>query len=265
MEPTDLKRLKEWFNAYVRGFYTDNEADNRNISLKETHTDHVCANMRELTAGLNLPAGEQLTAQAIALLHDVGRFEQYRRFATFRDDCSVNHAALGVRVLTENRLLAGIAEEERTTILTAVSLHNVFRLPENMDEHDLLFARLIRDADKLDIWRVFVEFYQQAEAERASAAGLGFPDLPGCSPEVLACLERKEIVNLTVVKSLNDLKLLQLSWIFDLCFAASCRLVLERGLVEAITATIPKERQVMNAINSVWEYAAGKAKGDGYA
>lgn len=259
MEPNELLHLKGWFTAYCRGFYAKNEADNRNFSLKEIHTQHVCENMNLLTGSLKLPLNERITAEAIALFHDVGRFEQYRRYSTFRDDISENHAALGVKILKEESVLAKIPEEERQSIYQAISLHNVFRFPSSANDRDLLFTRLIRDADKLDIWRIFVEYYMQPETERASAVGLGFPDLPGCSPEVLDCLERREMVNLTELKSLNDFKLLQLSWVFDLNFSASFRLALDRGYIDGLSMTLPQDGRVENVLGLVSEYATGKA------
>jgi len=87
MERNLSGHLKEWFAAYCRGFYTENMADNRNIALKEEHTRIVCENMNLLTNGLALDDNDRATAQAIALFHDLGRFEQYRRYSTFRDAC----------------------------------------------------------------------------------------------------------------------------------------------------------------------------------
>jgi hypothetical protein len=258
--------LKEWFAAYCRGFYTENMADNHNIALKEKHTRLVCENMHLLSEGLALVDSDRETAQTIALFHDLGRFEQYRRYSTFRDDMSVNHAALGVKILKEGNVLKMLNEEERRTICLSVSLHNVFRLPASLNGRDLLFTQLIRDADKLDIWRIFAEFYGMPEAERASAAGLGFPDLPGCSPDVLRSLQQGEMVNLSLLKSLNDFKLLQLSWVFDLNFPVSFRLLQERGLICGLSATLPKEKEVENAVRDVRAFVANKAaKGVGNA
>jgi hypothetical protein len=261
MDPNELGHLKEWFTAYCRGFYTENEADNRNFFLKEIHTQHVCENMNLLTASIKLSENERTTAEAIALFHDVGRFEQYQRYSTFRDDISENHAALGGKILKEASVLAKVAEEERRTIYQAISLHNVFRVPTSINGRELLFSRLIRDADKLDIWRIFAEYYLQPEAERASAAGLGFPDLPECSPEVLDCLERREMVNLSKLQSLNDFKLLQLSWVFDLNFPASFRLALDRGYIDGLSMTLPADGKIETTLALIREYAAGKAAG----
>ena len=203
MERIDLERLKGWFSGYCRSFLHGQPENNRNFALKEKHTSLVCANMNILADSLMLHNNERQTAQAIALFHDVGRFEQYRRYSTFRDDMSVNHASLGVRVLAEERVLENIAEVERQTIFRAVTLHNVFRIPAAIDNRGLLFIRMIRDADKLDIWRLFAEYYGLPEAERASAAGLGFPDLPEYSRDLLQRLQHREMLQLSTLEDLE--------------------------------------------------------------
>jgi putative nucleotidyltransferase with HDIG domain len=112
MEQNLPGHLKEWFADYCRGFYTENMADNRNIALKEEHTRLVCENMDCLAEDLALDDSDRETAQTIALFHDLGRFEQYRSYATFRDDISINHAALGVKILKEENVLNMVPEEE---------------------------------------------------------------------------------------------------------------------------------------------------------
>jgi len=261
MEKIDLERLQEWFAGYCRGFFTESTEDNRNFALKEQHSRLVCDNMNLLTGTLALGKSERLTAEAIALFHDVGRFEQYRRYSTFKDSISVNHAALGVRVLVEERVLETIPEDERRTIFRAVTFHNVYQIPDAMDTRDLLFTRLIRDADKLDIWRVFIDYYGLPEEERASAVGLGFPDLPQCSPEVLKCLRQREIVQLAAVQTLNDFRLLQLSWVFDLNFPESFRLVRERGCIDALAAVLPTDAKVGRAVEAVRDFVEAKVQG----
>lgn len=259
MNRTVLDELKSWFSRYCRGFYAEDAADNRNYLLKEQHTYRVCENINLLTGSLALAENERLTAEAIALFHDLGRFEQYRRHKTFRDAISVNHAALGVQVLSAERVLEDLPTEERSTIFRAVTLHNAYLLPSSLDERELFFTRLVRDADKLDIWEVFISYYELPEEERASAVGLGFPDLPECSPGVVECLNRREMVHLSALKTLTDFKLLQLSWVFDLNFPAAFRLVLERDCLGRLAATLPPDAAVRSAVQLVREFAARRA------
>jgi hypothetical protein len=263
MEANKLELLNEWFADYCRSFYTDNESDNRNYSLKEIHTRRVCGNMEFLTESLDLPPDDRAIAEIVALFHDVGRFEQYRQYATFRDDISENHATLGLKVLKAANVLSDLPGKVRRTICQAISLHNAFHIPAAIQGRELLFTRLIRDADKLDIWRVFDEFYGEPEEKRASAAGLGFPDLPGCSKEVIECIKRGEMVNLTMLKNLNDFKLLQLSWVFDLTFRASFSLLLERDYIGGIAKSLPKEDEVDGVIGIIRGFAVQRAAGGG--
>jgi hypothetical protein len=207
--------------------------------------------MDRLTASLDLEDHERHCAAVVALFHDLGRFEQYRRFGTFRDADSVNHAHLGVRVLTEEGLLRDADPVDRTVILRAIALHNRFILPEGLDRRSSLLGRLIRDADKLDIWRVFVEFYSLPEGERASAVGLGFPDEPHCTDEVVRRVLDGGMVRLDMLRTLNDFKLLQMSWVYDLNFPASFRITAERDLVGQLAMTLPPGKMVKEAIATV--------------
>lgn len=258
MRESDFERLREWFSAYCRQFYSSVAEDDRNIALKEEHTSRVCANMEVITRSLGLDEEDRLLAACVALLHDVGRFEQYRRFRTFRDRDSVNHAAFGAQLLADAGALSFLPAGERRLIGRAVTLHNVFALPAGLDERLTLLVRLIRDADKLDIWRVFVEFFALPEEERASAAGLGFPDLPTCSPAVLDALREGRMVDLSLVATLNDFKLLQLSWVYDLNFPATCLLACERGYLRQLAANLPQDEVVERAVAAALAFMEGR-------
>lgn len=256
LDEEGLASLRKWFLGYCRSFYTSREEDNRNIRLKEEHTEQVCAFMDLLTLDLGLDPGERRLAEAVALLHDVGRFEQYRCYGTFKDSESENHGTLGARVLTREGVLNGLAPEKRRMILGGVALHNVFRIPDAIGGPTRRLLHLVRDADKLDIWRVFLEFYSLPPEKQASAVGLGFPDLPVCTPQVVETVMRGELVNLTSLRTLNDFKLLQLSWVFDLNFAVSRRLVVERNYVEQMAATLPPGEDAARVVAFVREYLA---------
>ena len=256
MDNEFLQQLEKWFTSYCISFSGDDAEAQKNYALKELHTRKVRENMKALALSLGLADGRLATAEAIGLLHDVGRFEQFRRFRTFLDRESVNHAALGVEVIREHQLLAGLAEVDAATIIHAVRLHNVFAVPPGLTDDQRLFLNLIRDADKLDIWRVFVEYFALPEDERPSAAGLGFHDEPRCSPMVLASLVSEEMVNLTMVNTLNDFKLLQLSWVFDLNFPHSSVLAVAQGNLARLAETLPRSAGLDRALDAVWQRLA---------
>jgi len=240
--------LEKWFGQYVRDFRTGSAEDIGNIELKEEHTRRVRADAEAIACGLGLEEDERSLASIIALFHDVGRFPQYRQYRTFRDSESVNHAALGARVLVEQQVLRELPPSDRDLIVRAVALHNVFSLPPGLDRRLELHARIVRDADKLDIWRIFAGLFSLPAGARPSAAGLGLPDGPGFSAAVLERLVRREMVPLAEIRGLNDYKLLQLSWIYDLNFPASFRALRERDLIARIASTLPADPALGQAL-----------------
>ena len=258
MNRAALSALKTWFAEYCRSFYSADEEEQRNISLKELHTHNVCDNIIRIAGEESLGEEVRLLAEVTALFHDVGRFPQYHRYKTFKDSDSINHAVLGAKVLLESKVLAGFPRDEQETIVQSVRLHNVFTIPEKLSASTGLFLRMIRDADKLDIWRVFIEYYALPEGKRASAVGLGFPDLAKCSDEVFARIDSRQMVNLSMLKTLNDFKLLQLSWVFDLNFTASFRQLQERDYIGGIAATLPRSDRIDSLVAGLREFVERK-------
>jgi len=262
MNREDLKTLTAWFVEYSSSFSMPAEEDQRNIVMKQEHTHRVCLNAVRISRELGFDDQGILIAEAIALFHDLGRFPQYRQFRTFNDSTSVNHAALGAKVLLENDVLRDLPARERDLIIRTVTVHNVFSLPDGLDDQHLLFARLIRDADKLDILQVMLGYYGQQEADRPSAVGLGLADTDGYSADILATLERREMVYLTSMRTLNDFKLLQLAWLYDLNFAPSLKMVVERDYIGKLADVLPRTPEISRAIGIVRGYVDRKVRGE---
>lgn len=244
MKQDDLIYFKKWFPDYCKSFYLPDREDQKNIHLKEQHTFYVCKNIIEIARGLALSENEIRLAETIALFHDVGRFPQYAQYKTFRDSISVNHGLLGAQTLLEEKVLHPLPDNEQELIVQAVKFHNAFSVPKTEQDDIVFFIKLIRDADKLDIWRVFIEYYEGNEEDRASAVGLGLPDIPEYSEDVLSCLYKGQMVTLSKTKSLNDFKLLQLSWIYDLNFKPSFQLLLERDYIDRFIAKLPQTEDI---------------------
>lgn len=251
MTEENLIRIRAWFAEYCGSFYTENEDDQRHYILKEEHTHNVCANIIRVAAEEGLEEERLLLAETTAILHDVGRFEQYHQFRTFRDSVSVDHAALGAEIIREIDLLADLFPEERDVINHAVESHNAFLIPEGIEGEQLFFLRLLRDADKLDIWRVFIENYELPVEKRSGVVELGFPNQPYCSPDVLENVVRKELVPLASARTLSDFKLLQLAWVYDLSFTESFRIVAEKDIVRRLAATLPDRAEIQAAVDTV--------------
>src|SRR4030043_1205476 len=247
MTRNDLNFFKKWFSDYCKSFYSSDIEDQRNIYLKEQHTFNVCENITEIAKELSLSNDQIILSEAVALFHDIGRFPQYAKYKTFRDNISVNHGLLGAQILLEEKILQNLPDNEQGLIIHAVKFHNAFSIPKTEKEDIVFFIKLIRDADKQDIWRVFIEYYECPEEDRASAVGLVLPDTSEYSENILSCLYKKKIISLSKIKTLNDFKLLQLAWIYDLNFKPSFRLLLERDYLDRIIAKLPQTEEIQKA------------------
>lgn len=262
MTGTDLDNLKDLFSNYVHSFYLSDPKEQMNITLKEEHTSSVCKTIKLLAERLLLGPDKVLLAETIGLFHDIGRFPQYARYKTFRDSISVNHGKLGADILAEEGFLRDIGPEESRTVISAVRFHNAFIAPRLDHAEDLFFLRLIRDADKLDIWRIFLDYFEADENNRPMGAVLGLPDTPGYSAGVLSSLIDNKVISHGLLTNLNDFKLLQISWVFDLNFRPSFELVKTNQYIEKFFALLPQTGDVLNASNLIKDYVCRKAKSE---
>lgn len=237
MTPTDLETLKARFTAYADAFISA-AADPGPHILKRDHTLRVCQEIISLGQALALEPEDLRLAEAAALLHDIGRFEQLKQYGTFVDRDSVNHARLGLQVIREEALLADIDPEERRLIEESIACHNVACVPNGHTGRGLRLIKMLRDADKLDIWGVAIRNYNVPKEEADAFVNLDLEDTAGFSSDILEAVHQHRPVNSGDIKNLNDLKLLQISWVFDLNFDASLAQVDQRGIVPAIIATM---------------------------
>ncbi|HDQ45859.1 MAG TPA: HD domain-containing protein [bacterium] len=239
-----IQYLEKWFDQHVRGFDGEDPDVSENIRLKVTHTVKVREACRRIAKSLRLGEGDRLLAEACGLMHDVGRFEQYARFKTFVDAKSVDHAELGASLLEKESVLDSLRPGERHVIIRAVRYHNRLSLFLNDSPRVLFFTKLLRDADKIDIYRVVTDYYRTAHVRRNEAIQLDLPDTPEISGQVIADIHAKRLVKKAHLRTLNDFKLLQMAWVYGFNFAETCRIVRGRGYLEKIRQTLPDTDEV---------------------
>ena len=135
----DLEKAEIEFDNYAKNYDIDNE----NIKLKFYHSHKVENIAGEIAKSINLSEEEIELAKLVGLLHDIARFEQYTRFQTFSDLKSIDHA-----------------DEYDNIIFKAVKNHNKFKIEDGLTEKELLYSKIARDADKIDIFfEVLITFY----------------------------------------------------------------------------------------------------------
>jgi len=248
--------LTEWFDSYTSDFLEAQQGD-EHILLKIEHTKRVCDEIEMLGRSIDLDQDALRLAYIIALFHDIGRFDQFATYKTFVDRDSVDHAQHGVGLLTGLSLFDSFSDTVTSTILTAIEHHNKSYLPD-LPEEILLYAKLIRDADKLDIYKVVTDYYQRTEPEENRVIQLGLPDTDGVSPAVAGDLLEHRIVLSEHLQNLNDFKLLQAAWIFDCNFPATYKEINKRDYLEILKNQLPETEQITTLFQDLHSYLTGK-------
>ena len=261
VEQEQLKKFRRWFDDYVAGFYGDDDFLNANLKLKEHHSRRVCQEMLYLANQVNLTDNQRRMAEVISLFHDIGRFEQFTKYRTYNDFRSVDHCLLGLEVLREAKVLDAVAGEERELIEKAIEYHGRKDLPADLDGQCLLFSKLIRDADKLDVLYVVTQYYRQYRDNPGNfLLEVEFPDNPAYSAEVIEAILRGELIDYTRLRTLNDVKLLQLGWVYDINFTATLKRVKRRKFLKKLLDFLPATTDINKVKEKIFAYVDFRIK-----
>ena len=254
-----LKEMHKWMNDYIKSFYSDDDEVQRGILIKETHTGYVTSNCVELAKDLNFSQHDKDLAKIIGLFHDVGRFRQYSIYKTFNDAHSEDHADLGVKVIEELDFFKKLPAVDYEIVKFAIQQHNKKNIAPNDDERKILFAKVIRDADKLDIYRVLEPFLAQENADKMpnfikSTSNL----IADVSPDFVENFVAGVQADFYKIRTNGDRKIVRLMWIYDINFAWTMKKILERGYIEKIVSNLPQDKKIAEGVRRLKEYVKAK-------
>lgn len=238
MNRHDFSWYENFFNRYCYDFTGLINVDDPNIKLKIDHSLRVAEQARLLTEHEKFRAGPAFLTRVAALLHDIGRFEQYAEYKTFKDSDSIDHARLGFKILNKQGSLDSLPAADSRCVRLAVLFHNRHTLPSGLPKDIAVVCRALRDADKLDIFPVMLSHFESANTGN-SVITLGLSDTDEITPEILAQVKSRRLGDYSRMRYLNDFKLLICSWVYDLNFSYSRRQVLEQRYIQKIFEMLP--------------------------
>jgi len=247
MNRDDLSFFHSWFRGYVKSYYSEDSYVQINIRLKEEHPYRVCENIVMIGRDMNLDEEQLRVGETTALFHDIGRFEQFKRYRTFNDRRSQNHAELSVEILKRTGVLTRLPEEEETIIYKAISYHNLYKLPAEEVAICLFYARLLRDADKLDIWHTIIDYYGKRHLHPNPALELELPDTQEYSSHFIDSIMNYKCTDMSNIKTCNDLKLSLLSWVFDINFLPTYHYIQHHRYIDRIVDSLPGTEDIRKA------------------
>ena len=260
MNEQQLDSLKQWFSDYARTFQGEQAALPFALQLKLDHSLRVTDHMRQLATELGWSAEDVRTAEATGLLHDVARFSQFVEFGTFHDPRSLNHGERGWEICQKTGILDGLDPQERQSILEGVRFHNRRVIPEEVREPALRFVRLIRDADKIDIFQIVRTAMEKNQFIDHPEMLLHVSIEGPATPALLDELEKTRTASYKNLQTLADFLLVQLFWVYDIHYAPTFRMVSAHGVVETIESHLPVEERITRVVRAAQAYVAEKAR-----
>ena len=259
------------FWNYLKSFHLKDEK----IRLKIVHTFGVVKAANYIAVDQNLGQEDRQIAKLIALLHDIGRFEQIRKYHTF-DDSVMSHAQCSIDILFRDGMIREFRKDQSwdPIIYDAIRLHGVYRVEDSMyqsggwkngeRERVVLHTRLIRDADKVDNFRV------KSEESVETMVGVGENALgeEAITPHIYdTFMAHSSIKNSDRITHM-DMWVSYLAYLFDFNFDSGLKYIREKDYINSIVDRIPYSnkdtKQKMEEIRrEALEYVENRVKRGG--
>ena len=222
------EHVKKTFKNYTDAY----DASNEKVKLKIEHTYRVADLCERIARAEGMEEADVELAWLLGMLHDVGRFEQVRRYGTFSDAESIDHAQFGADILfVDGKIRDYITEDEEDELIeTAIRVHNVYRIPQDLPERTERLSHVLRDADKIDILKVNIEepvekIYNVTTEELRNAE---------VSDAVMHSFYEHHATLRNIRQTIADHMVGHISLVFELVFSESIRIVEEQGYLEQL-------------------------------
>ena len=215
----DLEKAKQEFIKYTEKYNLDIE----NIKAKQTQSLRVMEVAKQIAEGIGISNEDVELATLIGLLHDIARFEQFTQYGTYKDLASFDHGDVGAEILQKDIRQYIETDQYDNIIIKAVQQHNKFGIEEGLNEKEELFAKIVRDADKIDIfYQGAVRFWKGREQEVNDSI---------ISQDVIEqiqnCSQTKRKLDETPIDNIMRV----IAFIFDLNFKSSFQILKEEDYI----------------------------------
>ena len=243
----DLQKAKQEMKKYVSHY----DIENDKIKVKIGHIERTANLAKEIAKNINLSEEDIQLAELIGLLHDIGRFEQVKRYNTFVDQDSINHGELGVHILFEEGLIQNFIENRQydKIIKTAILNHNKDkRKIETTNEKELLHTKIIRDADKIDI------IYMLSFESKETAWGNANIEKEKISDEIYQEFMKDQTINYSHRTTAVDILVSHFAYVFDFNYKYALQVIKEKAYFEKIYQRFNfEEKETKDRIGQIYQ------------
>ena len=149
--------------------------------------------------------------------------------------------------------------EDEELVRFAISRHNKKEIGPVADRRHLVFAQIIRDADKLDIYRVLSPFLTPDGAEKAPKF-IASDASQLVSPDFIEDFKAGRQADYRKLRTHGDRKLVRLLWVYDIYFNWTLREIVKRGYIERIIRYLPDQPGMEEGVARLRTYVEKRCK-----
>jgi len=241
----DMIEAKKAFKEYVKKYNPEDEK----IKIKIVHIEKVAENSKRIAQNLGLSQEDVELAELIGLLHDIGRFEQVRLYHTFVDKDSINHGKYGAKILFEDGLIRNFIKDNKfdKIIKLAIVNHNRADIEEDLTERERLHAKIIRDADKTDIFRILISGDKKAIWEKADLSDDKISD------EIYREFVEDKRINYKERKTSADILVSHFNYVYDLNFPETRKIIRDNKYIDKLYQRFKfNDAETMKRFNEIY-------------
>lgn len=239
------EKLKEKFFNHAKDYNLEIPENN----LKLHHSYRVMDISEKLASELNLSKENIELATLIGLLHDYSRFEQWNTYHTHNDYISIDHGDLAVKILFEDNKIKEFTKKEKNykKIYNAIKYHNKLKIPFLMNKENKTFCKIIRDADKLDIFYII--------ANRKNDEGKDI-----ISKKVKKYFYKHKTIPHKYIKNKNNKVLQMLCLVYDFYYDSSYNYIKEKDYINKMYKNIENKEMFKEYFEYINNYIDKKIK-----
>lgn len=245
MNKATLGGIRNWMEQVADGFISQAPV-NQDIPLilKRAHSLRVAADARTIAARLQWEDADINLAEAIGLVHDIARFGQYAEFRTFSDAVSYDHGEKAYEIANDSQIIRSLPSDAKDILLTSVRYHNRKDMPAGLPDDHARHLKLIRDADKIDILLTVSQIIREGWHFKYPGVLLDV-DIDGpVTPALLTQILETNTGGYENVKSLADIHLMRIAWIYAINYRPALRMLMDRSLLEETAVWLPDTPEI---------------------
>lgn len=244
----DIQKAKRIFKNYVKNY----NVEDGKIALKYNHILRVSEISRKIAESLQLSDEQIKLAELIGIFHDIGRFEQVKRYNTFVDKDSIDHGEYGVKLLFEDGLIEefDIDKQYHNVIKKAVLNHNKKTIEDGLTDNELIHCKIIRDSDKLDIFHVlltddFINTYGTVSMEDETF-----------SEEIIREFLEEHYIDYGKRQTYGDIWISHIAYVYDFYFPSSYIVLKKENYINRLLDKMQfKNSDTIEKANKIVKYA----------